>query len=280
MGPAISKNLINSAIKQSITSSADVALKANSSNSGQNFVSFTKCNVDGKWDSNQAIGYTVNMNAVQKAIISQETQNKLTQDLQQVAETVAQNFDLNPGEKASINAIKLSAQISTDIMSSIKTNCTMDSKYINAAICDQTNITKTGEVDIVQTAYASAIFNCAQDATIHSAAYQEYVQNISQFAKTTVQNAIAVILAMIAVILLIVMGGSTLGISNLLRNVLVITTILLGLVFLDCYLTKLLCKSTYRAWVIGIAVTIYVLVIFAYVYNKIKAKKEAKEAPQ
>ena len=275
MGQTLAKNVIDDAIKQSISSSAYVALKATTTSSGENIAVLKNCVISGgTYNLTQDIMYTVDIHALQKALISQETQNKLSQDLQQVAETVAQNFDLNPSQKASLNALNLSAQIATDITSSISSSCALTNSYMNVATCEGSTITNGGVVNIAQKAYADLVLNCVQDATVHSAAYQEYVQNISQYAKTVVQNAIAVILGMIAVILLIIVGGPMLGLSNMLRNVLIFATLLLGLVFLDCYLLKLLCKDKSRPWIIGIAVTIYVLVMFAYIYNRVKAKKD------
>lgn len=273
MGQTYAKNALNNTINQTITSSASVAIENNHVSSGINFFTLTNCNIDRTLISDQTNGFKVDMETVQKATVNQETQQKLEQNLKQLASTIAQNFDLNPGSKSSENLMNLSTKLSTEIISSVKATCSAKSDMINAVVCKDTTVGETGLVIITQKNYVDVMSKCAQDATIKSKAYQDFVQQVSQIAKTKVENAIFMILMMIAVIIGIIVFGGIGGIGKLLQNVLIIATVLLGLVFLDCYLMKLLCSKAYKTQVIAIAVTIYIIILFAFFYSKLRSRK-------
>lgn len=273
MGNTIATNILNDAITQTIDNQSQIGFNAAATATGANVFRMKNCTVKkgGEINVNQQNIYTVDLTTLQKAIINSDNKNELEKNIQQVADVVAQNFDLNPGQKASINAMNLSTQLATDIYNSIQQNCLSDVSTLNLYECKDSSV--AGKVIVDQSSFSKSVLNCAQDAYIKSSAYNKLVENISQVAKTKVENAIFMILAMIAVILLIIFGGGAMGISNLLRNIVILATLLLGLVFLDCYLTKLLCSTKFRGWVIAIAVTIYVLVIFTFFYSKIKSRK-------
>jgi hypothetical protein len=268
MGNTIATNTINNSIEQMLTSSASVVQDNKAVASQINSIDIKKgCVFSGNLE--QYNYYKVDIKSLQNALISQSTKQKLEATAAQSAETVAQNFDLNPGSKESNNIYNGFKKLSTEIFSNIGQNCFSAIQTVNDFKCAGT-VTK--EAVIKQGAIVDVLIDCTQKAVIKTEAYQDLHDSISQLAKTVVQNALAMILMMIAVILLIIVGGSVFAVSNLLRNVIILATLLLGLVFLDCYLTKLMCSQKYKLWVIAVALVIYLMVIIAYFYNKTKSK--------
>ena len=236
MGNTIATNALNDSIKQMLNVTSNIVAQQGSSITNVNSIVISgNCQLNSP--INQNIDFHISAENLQNALSSINTSQALDVEAKQIADTVSQNFSLNPGRTASQDFIDLFTDLATTLDTNIKQNCINIVENVNKLDCSGGTVAPN--IVLNQTIVGDALFKCTQKAVANSVAYTKIQQQLSQSATATVQNGLAIILAIIAVIILLVMGGPVLGLKKVFSSILIKATVLFGLVLLDCYLTKL-----------------------------------------
>lgn len=269
MGNTIARTQVNQAINQMMKVSSKIVQDTGTHVSGSNILNVGKDCVLKGVNIQQDIIYKINNNSLQHAFSQITAESKLKNEAKLISDAIAQNISLTPGSTEADSIYDATLNLTTAVNNTIKNDCSVNIMNMNVVNCKGGSISDSY---IKQSAIVDTINSCTQNAQAVTDARQDLENAISLVAKATVENALMGILAMVVAIILLVVVGPMVGASQLLKNIVIFATLMLGLVFLDCYLTKLLCKKNVKNWVIGIAVSLYVLVVIIYFYNRLKSK--------
>lgn len=196
MGPTQSSNLVRDVTNTIIESANRAAVDSFTSQSCANIVSLNNCDLS-----------NVNINQDMDCIITQQIMNTASQSasaaitdektIKQLADTIAQNLDLNPGSKESSNITELITNLSVAVNNTVTTSCIAVSNNENSFQCNNSTLFN---VTLNQTAKSGIFSSCIQQSTQVSQAQADLKQAIDQTAKTEVKNAIAACLLAAAVL--------------------------------------------------------------------------------
>jgi hypothetical protein len=150
----------------------------------------------------------INIDQEMNCIVNQQNMVDVTQDaaaavtddktVTQLAETIAQNLDLNPGTKESTNITELVSNLAIAVRNTVTSSCIIASDNANSFVCEGSE--NLWNINVKQTASSGLYSNCVLKATQVTKAQADLKQAIDQTAKTTVKNTIAAILLAAAVL--------------------------------------------------------------------------------
>tara|TARA_B110000908_G_scaffold113440_1_gene133097 strand:- start:23037 stop:23984 length:948 start_codon:yes stop_codon:yes gene_type:complete len=210
MGSTKSKDVVNSAFetisRDNTSIYQDAAMDCNDSNT----IDLVGCKA-GTLVISQSGQCKLNLDDATKASISSSVSNDMTSQVKQVAKSISQNFNLNPGSTAADTISNLSQTAITDINSNITSKCMSSMEGINNFTCEDSDVKS---VYINQTQASTAFSKCAMDSTSLDATKDKMSATIDQSATAVSKNAIAAILIAAAILVaaiafLFTVGGST-----------------------------------------------------------------------
>lgn len=215
MGNTVSVNDINDAISISISSFNTSAQNCSGGQSQVVNVNFASCGNINLKDLHISQIAKLNTDCIQKAMITSSQQSQIISQMTQLAQSISQNLDLNPGTTEASNIVSICLSLSMNIVNTISQECTLsNNQVVNFNVNNQGTSgcippnPQTGQHDyagitavgIYIDQAMQAQLNCVLNSSIVSNQVQQLSQYISQIAKATVQNAIAWIILAIAVL--------------------------------------------------------------------------------
>ena len=202
MGNAQSTNLTNMAVNSFIDATSQIIQNAAATGDCFNDVTFDGCSNVHNININQSCYQKLNSDAFQKAKSSTDLSQNIEETIEQIAKTINQNLNLNPGSTKSKNVIDAVTNLGISIKNSIIQNCNPSTFAENSFTCrDSSGIS---DIYVDQKIFSELISSCGQDAETVQKATNDLKQTISQYASATIQNALLGLLALLIVVGVIV----------------------------------------------------------------------------
>lgn len=200
MGSVLAKNTVDNAVESIMKACNDTAAELNTT-------AYCDQSLVIEGSSHITLG-KVKMKCITiqegKSLVTSENNtkfdNSISETIDQLAKTINQNFNMNPGSTKANNTVKLVTKLGTEISNTFKNICSSrlvsnqmlkikDSDHIKAATIDFSTLEKS-------------TLDCVGESKSVSDAKNVLEQHVSQSAKSTVQNAIFWILLAVAACML------------------------------------------------------------------------------
>ena len=147
--------------------------------------------------------YQVSIACVQSASFQNTISQKLQETVQQLAKSISQSLDFNPGTTESNNVTNLVTNLATVIQNNYTQNCISNTTQNEGiAVC---NNTVAGNITVAPTfsEFGTSTINCVQNSVAVNAVQQSFISSIEQTAEATVESFLGPLLFILIICLLI-----------------------------------------------------------------------------
>jgi hypothetical protein len=156
---------------------------------------------------NQTNRFSVNITAVQEALVDTKFTNDVTNKMQQMAKAISQQLNFNPGQTNASNLAEAMTELSNSIKNDFRQNCATKLMGSNTITCKGTGARGVYLTDISQSNIASVVRTCVQSSSA-TTDIENKIQNIVRQSALAKQESL---FGPLAQMIAIIMGAVVLG---------------------------------------------------------------------